>query len=28
LITFVVSPRGASIAGVDYIVDGGALKGV
>lgn len=28
LITFVVSPKGASIAGADYIMDGGALKGV
>lgn len=28
LITFMVSPKGASIAGADYIMDGGALKSV
>jgi NAD(P)-dependent dehydrogenase (short-subunit alcohol dehydrogenase family) len=28
LITYLVSPKGASIAGADYVVDGGSLKSV
>ena len=28
LITFMVSPKGASIAGTDYVIDGGVLKSI
>lgn len=28
LITFLVSPKGASVAGADYVMDGGSLKSV